>query len=564
MVKIKYLGILLVCLFFTVSILTVSNNVKQNFIQNDDNSVLIDNLRIADNGMSLNYSKIWQNASSAYRLFDNVKFEVNTSDFVGVNKTIMQFELNNNSVREYQMEWVSGTDNFTYIYTPEYDVPLGFHNISFIITDASGVQLNSQMTKTNITIISNYLGNLNKNDYARNEQVYGELIVNNFGSYNFGWQVTIVDNDTENQAFYDNIFDIGNNLSSFYFNIDERFQIPDHVYYVKVNISDSLSGKIGAAYLPFKVNNSVPEIIGSSVDFSHSILKREEECKVSLNVSDIDPLTTPENITVTLKLINSLGEELSPIILDNNGDWTFSGTFKVAKNQPIGLYQARLQAEDSYAGIGIYTTTLNITNNSPEIHGFWINGLTTQEQISIKYGDNLVFTFNVSDLENTYPKYVTVSLLNEENNWFNITRMYNPGSEIVIRSEDLVSGVWYVYISATDSDGATTYITSDYGAGPKEVRIIPDELSGILSWITLFVGLGFGLLIGIAISYKIMKSRLNLPQKPAKKKEVPSDKKSKKEKPSKQIEEKETLDEEPEEPEKEITEPQRKIKRKLA
>jgi hypothetical protein len=543
LVKIKYLGVVLVCLFFTVSVLTVSNNVKQNFIQYDDNSISTDNLRIADNGMSLNYSKIWQNASSAYRLFESVKFEVNTSDFVGVNKTIMQFELNNYSVRKYQMEWMPGTDNYTYIYTPEYDVPLGFHNISYIIMDESGIQLNSQMTKTNITIISNYLGNLNKNEYARNEQVYGEIIVNNFGSYNFGWKVTIVDNDTENKAFYDNIFDIGNNISHFYFNIDERFKIPDHVYYVKLNISDSLSGKIGAAYIPFKVNNSIPEIIESSVDFSHTTLKRDEECQVSLNVSDIDPLTTPENITVTLKLINSLGEELSPIILDDNGDWTYSGTFKVATNQPIGLYQARLEAEDSYAGIGSYTTSLNITDNYPEIHGFWINDLTTQEQISIKYGDNLVFTFNVSDLEDTYPKYVTVSLLNEENNWYNITRMYTPGSEIVVRSEDLVSGVWYVYISATDSDGATTHLTSDYGAGPKEIRIIPDELSGILSW--------------------IMKSRLIQPQKPAKKKKLPSDKKAKKEKPSKEVEEKEILDE-TEEPKKEITEPQRKIKRKLA
>ena len=563
MVKIKHVGIFLVFLFFTVSVLTINNNVKQNLVQYDDNSISTDNLRIAANGISLNYSKIWQNATSAYRLFDSVKFEVNTTGFVGVNKTVIQIEINNFSVREYQMESMLGTDNFTYIYTPEYDVPLGFHNISFIIMDESDVQLNSQTTKTNITIMSNYLGNLNKYEYARNEQVYGEIIINNFGSYNFGWKVTIVDNNTENQAYYKNIFDIGNDISHFYFNIDERFKIPDHVYYVKLNISDSLSGRIGATYIPFKVKNSVPEIIESSVDFSHTILKREEECQVSLNVSDIDPLTTPENITVALKLINSFGEELSPIILDDNSDWTYSGTFKVAKNQPIGLYQARLEAEDSYEGIGIYTTTLNITDNYPEINGFWINGLTTQEQISIKYGENLVFTFNVSDLEDTYPKYVTVSLLNEENNWYNITRMYRPGSEIVIRSENLISGVWYVYISATDSDGATTHLTSDYGAGPKEIRIIPDELSGILSWVTLFVGLGFGIILGIAISYKIMKSRLIQPQKPAKKKKVPSDKKAKKEKPMKEIEVKEIL-EEPEEPEKEITEPQRKIKRKLA
>ena len=555
--------ILLICLFFTVSLLAVKYNVNQNLAQNDESMNLTDKLGTADNGMSLNYSKIWQNASTAYRLFQSVKFEVNTSGFVGVNKTIMQLEIDNSSVRQYQMDWVSGTDNFTYIYTPEYDIPLGFHNISFIIMDESEVQLNSQATKTNITIMSNYLGNLNKYEYARNEQVYGEIMVKDFGSYNFGWKVTIVDNNTENKSFYNNIFDLGNNLSHFLFNIDDRFKIPNHVYYVKLNISDSLSNKIAATYIPFKVNNSVPEIIGSSVDFSTHTLKREAECQVDLNVTDIDPLTTPENITVSLKLINSMGEELSPIILDNNGDWTFSGTFKIAKNQPIGLYRANLEAEDFYSGVGIYTTTLNITNNLPVIHGFWINDLSMQQQVSIKYGDKIVFTFNVSDIEDTTPKYVTVSLLNENNEWFNITSTYQSGTEIVIRSEDLVSGVWYVYISATDSDGATTNITSGYGLGPKEIRIIPDELSGIISWITLFIGLGFGLLLGVAISYRIMKSRSTRLQKPAKKKKISLKKVSKKEKPSEEVEEEEVTTK-TEEPEKEITEPQRKIKRRLS
>ena len=556
---------MLICLFFTVSVLTVNYNIKQNFAftQHDENPIITDQLKNADNGMSLNYSKIWQNASSAYRLFESVKFDVNTSDFVGVNKTVMQFEMDNNSFREYQMDWVSGTDNFTFIYTPEYDVPLGFHNISFIIMDEFEVQLNSQMTKTNITIMSNCLGNLNKYEYARNEQVYGEIIVSNFGSYDFGWKVTIVDNNTENKDFYNNIFDLGYNISHFYFNIDERFKIPDHIYYVKVNISDTSSNIVAATYVPFKVNNSIPEIIESSVSFSNNVLKREEECQINLNVTDIDPLTIPENITVTLYIVNSVGDEMSPIILDNNGDWTFSGTFKIAKNQPLGLYRIKLEAKDTYSGVGIYTTILTITNNFPEINGYWINGLTTQEQVSIKYGDNLVFTFNVSDLEDTYPKYVSISLLDEDNNWFNITSKYKDGAEITIRSEDLVSGVWYVYISVTDSDGATTYLTSDYDMGPKEIRIIPDELSGILSWITLFVGLGFGILLGVAISYKIMKSRLVQSPKPVKKKKKSAEKKSKKEKLIEEEEEKEIIAK-TEEPEKDITEPQRKIKRKLS
>jgi len=550
---------------FSVSILTAgSNNVLESKSYHD-NSSFIDDLRISANGISLNYSNIWQNGSSAYRIFDHIKFDVNASRFPDANMTVMQVEIDEETVRDYQMEWVTGTDNFTFVYIPEYDVPLGFHNISFIIMDDLKVQLNSQTTKTNITILSNYVTHLNRYEYARNETVYGEISVNDFGMYHFGWNVGVVDNDTENEDYYSNIFDLGNNITYFTFNIDDRLNMPDHEYYVKVNISDPLNNKIGATYIPFKVKNSIPRIVESTVEFSHDVLKREEECEINLQVADADPLTIPENITVTLKVTNSQGEELSPIILENNDDWTFTGTLKISKTQPIGIYQVQLEADDGYEGDAVYSRTLTIENNFPEIHDYWINGFTTQEQVSIKYGDDIGFTFNTTDIEDNYPEYITVSLLNENNEWYNITSKYRNGLEVIIRSEELITGVWYVYISATDSDGDMTSLLSDFGAGPKEIRIIPDELSGIVSWIALFVGLGFGILLGIAISYKILKTRMLMPQKTVEKKKKTSVKKVKKEEPKSKPEE--VKEEEPitksEEPEHKVSEPQRKIKRKL-
>ena len=551
---------------FTVSILTIGSYYELQTKSYEDNPIFIDNLRTSENGISLNYSNIWQNGSSAYRIFDNIKFDINASNFLGANATIMQVEIDDETIREYQMEWVSGTNNFTFTYTPEYDVPLGFHNISFIIMDDSKVQLNSQATKTNITILSNYVTHLNGYEYERNETVYGELSIDNFGMYNFGWKATLVDNDTESESFYSNIFDLGNNLSYFAFKIDDRLAIPDHEYYVKVNISDSLHNKIAATYIPFKVKNSIPRIIESSVEFSHETLKREEECQINLNVSDADPLTTPENITVTLKVINSQGEELSPIVLDNNGDWTFSGTLEISKTQPLGIYQVQLEADDKYEGDDVYSRTLIIENNFPEIHDYWINGFSTQDQVSIKYGDEISFTFNTTDIEDNYPAYITISLLDENNEWYNITRRYRDSLEIIIRTEELITGVWYVYISATDSDGDTTQLLSDFGAGPKEIRIIPDELSGVVSWFALFVGLGFGILLGIAISYKTIKSRMLLPQKTVEKKKKTSIKKVKKEVPKKKPEEEkeEETTTKTEEPEHKVSEPQRKIKRRLS
>ena len=73
-------------------------------------------------------------------------------------------------------------------------------------------------------------------------------------------------------------------------------------------------------------------------------------------------------------------------------------------------------------------------NNPPEIHDYWINDVALTEPFSINYGEDLVFTFNISDVENSIT-YVTVSLLDEDGNWFNITREYkNNFAQALIES----------------------------------------------------------------------------------------------------------------------------------
>jgi hypothetical protein len=545
--------IIFIILFSTISFdINIAENQE---ITSQDSFFLLK----TSNGNRLNYSDLYQNVSSAYRLFDSVLFEINTSKFIGVNSTTMQIEFYNAPNRHYEMDRIAGTEIFSYSYTPEYDAHLGFHNISFIIKDISEVQLNSQEFKTNITIYHNYVTYINATEFARNATVYGEVLVNDFDTYNFGFNATVVDSD--NSSISKNLFDLGNDVSHFTFQIDDRFEIPEAYYYVKINISDRGGNKIRATYIPFQILNSVPKIVESSINISSDILKREEECTINLNVTDGDPLTVPENITLTLKIRTSGGVELTPQEFDNNGDWTYSITFSIAKNHPLGLYEIIIEAEDTFGGKGIYEKFFSIENNFPKISNFWINGFSIEEQVLVNYGEDIIFTFNVTDLEDQYPSYVTVSLLDENDNWYNITRIFNENMELVIRTEELITGVWYVYLSVTDSDGDTTRLTSDLSLGPKEIRIIPDLLSPYLNWIALFAGIAIGLLVGLAISYNILKRKqLISPQSTEKKKVVA--KKVKKVKKKKEIEI-EKPDIEPEEKPKSEAEPQRKIKRRL-
>jgi len=548
MIRQKHLISIFLILFTFTAILfnfwVISINYNSEYINNekisdgsDFNSIF--DLKNSDNGNPpLEYTSIFQNATTIYRLFESLQFDINASKFTNPNYTVMQIHYSNNVVEEFSMEFITG-NNFTYTYSPVYDAPLGFHNVSFLIYNETNVLLSSEVPITNFTITTNYLLVLNSIEYSKGEMLYAELIVNDEPQpYDFDWNVTIVDSD--NETLQNNIFDVGNNLGQFSFEIDDRFNHTNKIYYVKINISDTSNNIKAAAYFPFKALNSLPEIDVSTIIFSPSPIKRAEDCTLTLNVTDVDLYTLPENITVFMTIQTSTGE--------------------------LKSYQIIIEAEDQYNGMDSYTASLYVENNAPEIQSYLVNGLRMNQSISVNYGEDLIFTFAVSDVENTIA-YVTVSLLDEENNWYNLTRAYTSGMNILVRTEELITGVWYVYISVTDIDGATTYLTSDYGLAPQEIRLIPDLLTPILPWIGFSIGVAIGVLAGIGLLYKKFKSKYIKPKhttpiKPTSKKIS----KKPKSKPSKKEDVKEKEEDakvEPQETKEIPKEPQRKIKRKL-
>ncbi|MFX1494837.1 MAG: hypothetical protein ACFFBZ_11190 [Promethearchaeota archaeon] len=558
-IKSTFILFIFLGIFFNLVLITQNNNYSnlnnKNYLKEEN---LID-IRTSQNGKkALNYSSITRNNTIIYRFFDSIKFTVNVSGFDDVKYTYMQIDFSNRSVGQFNMSFIE-TDIYSYVYSPKSFAPLEFQNVSFLIYNLLDEVVNAHTTYTNFTIKSNYVAGLNSYEHNRGNFVDGTLYVDDHDVYDFNWNVTVVDSISESSQV--NLFNLGNNIQHFSFQIDDRFTQPDKVYYVKINMSDDSPSKKIAAYVPFKVLNSIPQISESSVNFSLQEFKRDEDCHISLNVSDADPTTRPGYLNVSLVLITSIGQKETPYQLSNNKDWTFDGTFSIDINKPIGFYQAILKVKDQYGGESTYNETLNIKNNPPEIHEFWINGRGIEESIAINYGDDIIFTFNISDVENTIA-YVTVSLLDENDNWHNESKVYSDGMTLLIRSVDLITGVWYVYISATDEDGDTTYITSDFGLGPKEIRIIPDELTPLMPLIMLITGLVLGILAGIVFSYRRVKSKFVERQPMVTKKKEIVTKKKKIKPPKEKITEEEIEEIEPEE-EPEKKPPQRKIKRKL-
>lgn len=549
--------------FWVISINYNSEYFNSEKISDGSDFNLISDLKNSDNGNPpLDYASIFQNATTIYRLFESLQFDINASKFTNPNYTVMQIYYSNNIVEEFNMDPDTG-NNFTYTYNPKYDAKLGFYNVSFLIYNETNVLLSSDVPITNFTISTNYLLVLNSSEYSKGETLYAELIVNDEPQpYDFDWNVTIVDSD--NETLQNNVFDVGNNLEQFAFEIDDRFNHTNKIYYIKINMSDTLSNIKAAAYFPFEALNSLPEIDVSTIIFSPSVIKRAEDCTLMLNVTDVDTYTLPENITVSMTIQRPTGELESPIELTNNNNWTFTTTFSIGINNPIGKHQIIIEAEDQYNGMDSYTASLYVENNAPEIQSYSVNGLSMNQSISVNYGEDLVFTFDVSDVENTIA-IITVSLLDEENNWYNISRAYRSGTNILVRTEELITGVWYVYMSVTDVDGATTYLTSDYGLAPQEIRVIPDLLTPILPWIGFTIGVAIGVLVGVGLLYKKFKSK-NIESKDTTPKKPTSKKISKKPKtkPStKEVVKEEDAKVEPQETKEIPKEPQRKIKRKL-
>ena len=577
----KYIQIILISFILSSIVLNFalnSENGAQDFTLKNDNKEIDDLCDIyspesAYDPKPLSYSAIHRNATIIRRAFESINITVDVSAFLSeiANKTYMIISFSNNIDKEYEMTNTS-VSHYNYTFTPAYNAPLGFQTVNFLIYNGTSEndrnQLNDRTTFTNFTIISNCMVGFNSSEYKRGQSLKADLLVNETIEE---WNVSIVD-EKDRLEVDENNFSITENPYQFTLEIDDWFEQLNKFYYVKVNMTQN--NKWAEEYFKFKVVNSNPTIILSTVSLSPTSVFRTKSCSISLNVSDVEDDTNPAYINVTMVLEDPEGYSASYDLV-NNKDKSFEKAFSIDATKPAGNYKVSITAKDKYGGTDSYLTSLTVKNNPPEILGFEINDFTLNDSISINYGEDLIFTFNVSDLEGI--SLIKVALVDENGEWFNITREYNENLTITIRTVDLITGTWYVYIYVIDADGTMVGLGDDYEMAPQEIKIIPDTLSSIFSWVIFFIGIAIGITIGIVLLYKVLKFKLIESQITISKKKTPPPKNSQKKKVSektkpipkkKETTKKETIKKEEKDPkpEKEIpkkTVAQRKIKRKL-
>ena len=350
------------------------------------------------------------------------------------------------------------------------------------------------------------------------------------------------------------------------FGINNSFVPENKFYYIKVNLTHTPSNKNFAEYFHFVVVPPETLILSSTIDFTPDQPYRTQSCSVFVNVSYIPNNLSIGNARVELTLTNTNGANLFSKDLANNNDGSFVSAFSVDKTQLAGRYRYTLTAYYKDENFDEYTGLITILNNPPVIDSYEINDYDTDERISVLYGEDLEFEFDATDIEGV--AYITVLLINEDGDEYETTREYDDDLTITVRTEDLITGTWDIYVSVIDTDGAKVDLDDDFNQAPQKFTIIPDTLSGIFPWITLIIGMILGIIISYGIIYYLKRAKY----KPRVEKEV-IPKKIKPEKrpkivrptPTERAPVKEEIIEEKPEKEKErrkIT-PPRKIKRRL-
>jgi len=555
--------VLIILILFTVfsSVVLIGNNDSQLTTIKDRNKETNSDLKLTQ-GSPIAYYAIDRNATTIYRLYESVNITLDTFSFPDTNYAFMEISFTNGSIRNFTMD-ASDINEYSYEYKPKYNAPLGLQNVSFYLLNSTNTLLNAHTTYTNFTIKTNFMAITNSSEYYIGDVMYAELTINDFGAYQFVWNLTIVNSTIESEQGTIKSFDY--NSVQFTCRITNKTFV-NHIgktLYINLNMTDKISGKKASAYFPFDILNTAPNIIGSSLNISESIIYRSQEYDISINVTDIEEI--PKNLEVKAVFADPLGGDLPDFDLKHQEGNQFSESFSIPAARPVGRYQLNITAKDQNRGSTLFSTFVIVENNLPEIHSYKINGLSMDQPVSILYGENIVFSFNVSDVEKV--EYVKVALIDENNEWYNITREYiGEDTKITIRTIDLVTGTWYVYIYVVDSDGDIASLIDDYNMSPQAITIIPDVLSEYLPWIVFIIGIIFGLLAGVAVIYKHFKSKFYRTQSaPAKTKKTPLKKLSKdkkeKTKPVKEPTEEESEEEIVKSEEESVT--HRKIKRKL-
>lgn len=304
------------------------------------------------------------------------------------------------------------------------------------------------------------------------------------------------------------------------------------MYYIEAVVKDS-DGNSSVNRIYFSVLNNNPEIIWSDIQFSdtettdpglNEILRVSGTMEIKINVSDVDKSNLEAAINGGEIELRIWAEGKDTYVFSNIiatiGDAGENSDFKCNVTVPAfiskGDYKLFISVFEKINSVDYNSTVeydFTIVNNLPDasLIEYSINDLTPGETSLLRFQefDDLDFKINVTGCDPEGIELIRLSLINEENKWFNFTFQNNNVTNIVeftMRARDLAPGQWYVYIYITDGDGEE--ISSGAGANIFSFDIVGDEFSVFLPYLMLIFGMILGLGIGVllvGIKYVSMK-----------------------------------------------------------
>ncbi len=502
-------SILFILLLFSSLLIFNLTNITSKEILKEENPNYFPIKNLKTSASPIAYDDISCNTTEIKRFYETINITLkNIEDFddPGDLDIYANISFTNNSLVNYSM-FIDNILNIAYYnFTPTINAPLGLQNVTFSIFNNSGQGLlNTQTTKTNFAILNNLpqcAAYLNTTKIYRNQFLKVNITPSDTenSQSELNWTTTIIDQSEIE------IKSLGLNIFSFLQEIDSDFSEVNAYYRIKVNITDT-DNNHSVHYFPFEIINSLPQIEISTVVITpedRGVKRSSESIKITLNVTDIED-DSPSDVDVKLSFKDTNGVE-EQLDFTNNEDGSYELEFNIEASNPMGWYDLTIIAEDQNGGIDEYLDYLIVENNPPEILGYQINNMSTENDISIRYGLDLVFTFNVSDIEEIEGLgFVKVCLFNSENEWYNVSNRFYENGSLTIRTVDLIKGKWLVYIFIIDADGAEVGLNIGFDDAPQEIEIIPD-ISPIITLIFIISGIILGFGLGYLIS-SILNSR---------------------------------------------------------
>ena len=308
---------------------------------------------------------------------------------------------------------------------------------------------------------------------------------------------------------YDIIIPTGNQIFDSLFYISPTFPTGANVIIASIMDSDGISNRTS---YPITVFANPPIFTG--VNFNNTAgspssainVKRGASLAVTINGTDIEPNGNTSLVLsfsalepgTNTPIWNPALQNIAPVTA-NTGFFNYTLAFPTS--MPTGLVNLTVQLQDGSGAYADVYQLINIQNNGPIISGFFMNN-QTDTQFIYQQGNPIIFTYNVSDVENQI-LFVGIQLVYSGTDpsvnisTVNYIIQYNGvGTNITINSQDLPVGIYTVYGFVIDQAGVEMTYKPGYN-----FSVTANTSNTPTLWLFFILGIIIGAIAAIAITY---------------------------------------------------------------